>query len=118
MARRKESGPVETSPDSDDPQLIRQLWLGGLSVDTLAEKFERARESIWAVLEGERTVENDKRSGGFDCSFCNQSQTKVGFLIAGPRGSVCDDCLGAVLEILKESRPEWVRTQIGRSTPP
>lgn len=42
------------------------------------------------------------------CSFCNQTQHEVRFLIAGPSIFICDECVAACIGILeKEFGPDW-----------
>lgn len=45
-----------------------------------------------------------KRTGEDSCSFCGRSRGEVGFLIAGVRGFICDECALAASEIVTNAR--------------
>ena len=116
MPKKKKTTPDVKSPASQgDASLIRQLWLDGLSIDSLAEKFEKSPENIWTELEGERRESLDRKSLAFSCSFCNRSQTEVAILIAGHRATICEECLEISLAIVQETRPELLHIHIRRS---
>lgn len=41
------------------------------------------------------------------CSFCRKPESKVAKLIGGPRGYICDVCIGACTKILEATPSEF-----------
>jgi hypothetical protein len=40
------------------------------------------------------------------CSFCNKPESQSRRMIAGPEAQICDECVGACVEILKDDRKD------------
>jgi ATP-dependent Clp protease ATP-binding subunit ClpX len=46
------------------------------------------------------------------CKFCGKPENEVEVLVAGPEISVCDECLGLLVEIVAKDHAKWRNRQI------
>jgi hypothetical protein len=111
--KTKPSKPEPLTPE--DLKHLRQLWLQGMSMTELAEKFEQTREFIWGVLEGERPPIDPEAIRILECSFCGSTQHECVMLVAGDRAYICDGCIQICLNIIMEERPGYVQITMGNS---
>lgn len=103
MAKNKKTGQATPPPplSDDDCKLIRQLYVDGVSIDALAEKFERDPPAIGEVL----------RNGSSRAPAMHVlSPQSLGgrLLIAGARGYICNGCGEACVQIILDEQPGCV----------
>jgi ATP-dependent protease Clp ATPase subunit len=41
------------------------------------------------------------------CSFCGKMKREVMVLVAGPQGSICDECAMLAVEMISIEHPDW-----------
>lgn len=48
------------------------------------------------------------------CSFCDKSQHEVKLIVAGPSVFICDECVDACMEVMREAEIEVLSKRIAK----
>lgn len=95
---------------ADYHQALRRLHLAGASLREVAEAMgishQRVQQIVqanggtwWSRIWRDRRVRTD-----MSCSFCGRPEAQVSKLIAGPKVYICDACVGAAEQVLRDDR--------------
>jgi len=122
MTRRNKTPPTHTTthgpgagerPRGPDPDvsLVRQLFLDGMPLHEIAEKFERDGHEIGELI-------RQGQVGVLRCSFCGRSHTEVRMMISGAFAFICEHCLDMCLQIVQRDMPQLLMVGIDHDDPP